>query len=162
MTAEKLIEFASRQIRKQFDKVGRVFPMYHYVRADGQQALFTPPPFYKTKEQMVAHARSLFKEDNAVAFVFITEAWTLDQATSREDIEVTYQLYGSLENVPGRKEIVLLSAEDQNGMLQGQMEIIRPKNQKPYLGALEVFGREPGSGIEGRMVGLLPQRGTMQ
>jgi hypothetical protein len=70
------------------------------------------------------------------------------------------QLGGTLADHPDRVEIVILSGEDETaGWCTARRVIIRPQHGKPYLGPLEIDVFEVS---EGRMVGLLPQRGTRQ
>jgi hypothetical protein len=56
---------------------------------------------------------------------------------------------------------VLLNAEDEQSIVQGHMQIIRPEGRKPYLGELKIFGRKRGT-FEGRMIELLPRQGNLQ
>ncbi len=156
MNAKKLIQSAERKVRKIFDQRGEILPMYHYVREDGAHLVFAPLPF-ASKDQWVALARAVFEADRAIAYVFINEAWMVISP----DVDGDYDKYGSLEHVPGRKEVALLNAEDDHGILQGHMEIVRPKGQKPYLRKLEFIDAD-GSTFEGRMVGLLPSKGKLQ
>jgi hypothetical protein len=51
----------------------------------------------------------------------------------------------------------MFSGEDHAGELLGKRRIERPAKGKPYLGPLEV---EEYKTSEGRMVGMLPQRGA--
>ena len=70
---------------------------------------------------------------------------------------------------PDRVEVVQLQGEDQEcGQLMAQMRIIRPASGKPYLKPMEWLIDLPfiprGATVqsEGRMVGVLPVRGTRQ
>jgi hypothetical protein len=80
VTAEGLITFAAREMRKQFDKHGQVNPMWHYITDNGEQGIFEPPSLLHNKDEWVAFAKSVFETERAVAYVFMIEAWTLQQA----------------------------------------------------------------------------------
>ncbi len=160
MTAEELIKFSSRHVRKIFDKNGQVLPMYHYIRGDGEHAVFAPPAFCRSKDMMVEFAKKVFEAERAIAYVFVNEAWTLEQRKSQEDITRIYERYGSLEHVPGRREVIMFTAEDAQHQRLAQIEIHRPAGRQPYLGELEMS--PDGGELEGRMVGILPRTGTQQ
>lgn len=71
----------------------------------------------------------------------------------------SYMQEHSLEHLPGRKEVLLFSAEDQaEGSIMAMRDIIRPARGRARLGPLDL---KAGHGtLEGRMVGLLPPAGT--
>jgi hypothetical protein len=55
----------------------------------------------------------------------------------------------------------MFQAEDNEaGLITGHREIVRPKNGKPYLGPLQMM--PSGMQSEGRLVGLLPRKGSLQ
>lgn len=160
VTAEHLIRIAARKIEPLFNKRGEISPMYHYVNGEGAHVVFVPPPWCTTKNQAVAFAKTIFAAEHAVAYVFISEAWVLMRPQAGESIDAVLDRHGgSLENVPGRVEQVMLMAEDADGMTYGIMPIHRPEGRRPYLGKLKINRPD---GMEGRMVGLLPQQGTRQ
>lgn len=164
ITAEDMLKIAEPLIRKQFKLKGEVHPMYRFVNGAGEHCFFVPPAFGSSadKDLTAALARALFEIEGAQAYVFAVEAWTLASPTSADEIDRIYEQHKSLEHAPDRREVVMLAAEDGNVMLQAWMEIHRPKGRKPYLGELEVYGRDPQFEIEGRFVGLLPRKGPMQ
>ncbi len=158
---KKLIEAASTAIERIFHHQGRVNPMYHCERADGID--FLMPATGNSKDEWVMNAKIAFLTQNVVRYVFIVEAWTLWSADvgaekAKEGYEKLQQEGGSLEHVPGRREVVMLQAEDDNCMVIATRAIIRPKKGKARLGPLE-YSPEFGS-HEGRMVGLLPPKGV--
>ena len=72
-----------------------------------------------------------------------------------------------LANHPERIEVVTLQGEDRAcGQIVAHRRIIRPAGRQPYLGALETMEevlhlpRGAAFQFQGRMVGLLPVRGT--
>jgi hypothetical protein len=160
VTAERLVKFAARRAETIFKRKGQVLWMYHYVCEDGNHGLFVPPAWCTSKDQIVAAAKALFEKERVIAYVFINEVWTLEKPErTREQVDALLKQYGSLEHVPGRVENVLLMGEDAKGMVYGKMVINRPEGREPYLSKLEI--QHPDS-MEGRMIGLLPQRGTRQ
>ncbi len=153
--AKQLMDFAEKAARTFFDQVGELRPLYHFIDSDGKHAIFTVPP-YLDKNEYVELAKYILARENAAAYVFINEAWTVEARGDDAD-RVLREYKGSLEYAPGRREVVLLSAEDERGMIHGQLEIIRPKDRKPYLGPLQIYDY---GAVEGRMVGLLPVKGS--
>lgn len=158
MNAEELVRFAAKQAEKIFKRSGRVVWMYHYLTEDGRHGLLSPRPPC-SKDQIAELARMTFKAERAVAYVLMNEIWTVIGITDAEREEQVKVYGGSLENVPGREEAIMLMGEDANGMVLGRMTINRPQGHEPYLSPLVI---EPVGQIEGRLVGLLPQRGTVQ
>lgn len=155
--AEQLVRFAARQAEKLFKRQGVIHPLYHYVRADGEQGVFAPPPWCKSKDQMVALAKSVFKAEEAIAYVFLNEIW---QLRLRAGVDVAIERFGgTLENAPGRTEHIMMAGEDERGMVMGTMQIHRPGNGSAFLGKLKI---DRPADMEGRMVGLLPARGSKQ
>ncbi len=159
MNAEQLVKFAARRVEKIFRQRGEIIWMYHFIKDDGQHGVFVPPPFLDGKDAIVAATKALFEAEHVVAYVYLNEAWTLQEEAGASEVDALMAKYGSLEHVPGRREVVVILAEDANGVVGGYMEINRPAGRKPYLGKLEV---ERPDAIEGRMVGLLPRRGAMK
>jgi hypothetical protein len=157
--AEKLIQLASNVAGPMFRQQGRLLPMYHALGANGQHAIIPLPPDEKDAWPVIAKAA--FKEIDAVAFVFISEAWIREMTPATRDEAMRLRdewLQRGIANDPLRKEVVVFNAEDDQGGLCGHRPIIRHKG-RPHLGELEV---ETFTESEGRMVGLLPVRGTVQ
>jgi hypothetical protein len=100
--------------------------------------------------------RSLLHVLGAIRYVFINEAWVVELKAD-ELAEVERLNRDGVNTHPRRVEIVMFSGEDQGGELLGRRRIERPFNGKPYLGPLEL---EEFSSSEGRLVGMLPQRGA--
>lgn len=159
--AEQLVRYAARKVETLFKRQKQIHAMYHYVRSDGSQGAMVVPLLPEvSKDAVVAFAKAVFETENVVAYVFISEVWQWRNDGTGLTREQLAQQYGdSLENVPGRTEHVLLMGEDETGMVYGNMEIHRPLGREPYLGALKI---DRPDDMEGRMVGLLPVRGTKQ
>jgi hypothetical protein len=161
-----LITFASEFCDRQFAAKGVIYPRWHAVTSSGEQFYETSPLL--DKDLAVAMIRALFDLRDVVRYVFIDEAWTLSRMVQPGE-EAKVQREG-LSKHPDRVEVVMISGEDREcGQLMLHRNIIRPAKGKPYLGPLLSLDELPfmpqGGHVdqsEGRMVGLLPKRGTMQ
>jgi len=158
----ELISLASEASEKIFKKSGQLLPMYHMVSATGEHAAFACPDA-PDKDTLVGLARAFMELNNVTSYVFINEAWILSSAVcpgvSRADLKKAFK--HGIHDHPLRIEVVMYAAEDENGMLMAEREIIRPQHGKARLGPLKFH--EGASGMEGRMVGLLPRpRKAMQ
>jgi hypothetical protein len=161
-----LIMFASDFCDRQFAAKGIVYPLWHAVTSSGEQFYETSP--LQDKDLAVAMIRALFDLRDVVRYVFIDEAWTLNRMLQPGEEEKVRR--DGLSKHPDRMEVVMISGEDHEcGQMMVHRNIIRPAKGKPYLGPLQDLDDlpfiPPGGGVaqsEGRMVGLLPRRGTMQ
>lgn len=149
-----LLELASKGAEKVFAATGELLPMWHAETAAGVQMLVPSPPT-ANKDLAARLIKALFEERNVVRFVFFDEAWTL-LSVSREEAIAS----GDLSIHPERVEVVMFAAEDrEGGFLLGYRHILRAEDKKPTLGPLVV---EQSLEAEGRIVGMLPGRGTLQ
>jgi hypothetical protein len=162
----ELIAFASGQCDKLFAREGIIYPMWHAITSTGETLIETPP--FDNKDLAVAMIRALFDLRDVVRYVFVDEAWTLSRMLQPNEEEKAYR--EGLANHPDRIEIVMISGEDHEcGQLMVHRNIIRPAKGKPYLCPLQSLDDLPfippgahATQSEGRMVGLLPVRGTRQ
>jgi hypothetical protein len=164
MNAEQLVKYAARKVEKLWKRQGEIHAMYHYVTRSGEHRVFVAPPFVKAddKNLVVAMAKSIFELEDAVAYVFVVEAWIHREEglnRGKQVDELLDKFGGTLANVPGRREQIILMGEDENGMVYGRMEINRPAGRESYLSLLKM---DRPDDMEGRMVGLLPVRGVKQ
>jgi hypothetical protein len=149
----KFVEHVASRAEYLFKKQGHLSPMYHAIDAAGNNYVLAGPP--GTKDEAVAQVRTFLQACDAVRVAFIDEAWVLDQENA--DIDRIYREGGTIRNHPGRIEVVIVSAEDQTeGVIMATREIIRHGN-RAVLGKLKIVEMDQ---LEGRMVGLLPQRST--
>jgi hypothetical protein len=161
--AHALIEHASRFAEHAIKKYGVVTPIYHMITADCQNIVAPSPG--RTKDEAVAMMRALFELRDVVRYVYLDEAWILDRINSGPDAippgELERLKREGVSKHPDRVEVVMFSCEDRDaGQIMALREIIRNGSGKPRLGPLRYT---PRSGYtEGRMVGLLPVRGTRQ
>jgi hypothetical protein len=155
-----MVHHASHFCQRCFALRGEIAPMWHYVTSSGEQFLELQPP--GNKDVAMAMIRVLFDLHDAVRYVYMGEAWTLTRIN--EPIEL--DRHGGIAEHPDRIEIVQLQGEDATcGTMIAQHRIIRPANCKPHLAPLEIIvdpSNTRGLGSEGRMVGVLPVRGTRQ
>jgi hypothetical protein len=101
--------------------------------------------------------RAFLELNDCVTVLYLDEAWALRKAT-RAEVEQASNF--GVRNMPDRCEIVMISVEDsRHGMVMAERDIIRHKKGKAELGPLHYY---PVTEMEGRMVGLLPKRGTSQ
>lgn len=153
----EMIEAASSWVEKHFAKTGRILPMWHAVKANGEHAVVEAPS--GDKDTSVAMVRAFFELNNVVRCLFIDEAWTAQGG--KELNEWVKQHDGNIHSYPNRVEIVAFMGEDdRDGMITAHRRIIRGQG-KPKLGPLE-FMDWTGGQSEGRLVGMLPRRATMQ
>jgi hypothetical protein len=152
----ELIETAAAVAQKQFLAQGHFSPVWHMVTADGEH-LFSGPISHD-KDTQVAMLKALMIIRKVVRYVFIDEAWILERkCVDRAEIDRAYEQ--GIKNHPDRKEILMITGEDQTlGMLMARCDIIRERG-KVRLGPLVI---DKFDGMEGRMVGLLPALGARQ
>jgi hypothetical protein len=163
MTKRDLIESASAQAESIFNKTGVVPPVWLVTTPD-RRVLLPPPPHVRDKDIAMAMIRVALKKLDATACVYVDEAWLLmgRAAKGQAEIEVA-KVRGTIRDHPERVEVVVFNAEDATGMLMGYREIIRRPGSRARLGPLELpLQDEPRTTYEGRMVGMLPQRGKPQ
>jgi hypothetical protein len=149
-----MIEAASRWTDEQFAAKGKILPVWHVIADSGRCLILPSPP--GDKDTSATIMRSLLHVLGATRYMFIAEAWAVELKADELD-EVERLDRDGASTHPRRLEVVMFSGEDQSGELLGRRRIERPRNGKPYLGPLEL---EAMSVSEGRLVGMLPQRGA--
>lgn len=147
-----LIEHASDWAEKQFGRKGRLWPMWHAVKANGDHIVMEAPP--GSKDESAAMVRAFFELNDVVRCLFIDEAWiAVGGEELRRWVEENNQ---QIATYPGRVEVVAFMGEDDvDGMLTAHRKIIRGEG-KPKLGPLTV--NERWDNAQGRLVGMLPRR----
>jgi hypothetical protein len=145
----RLIALASDHIEKMFPQTGNVAAMWHWVRADGDHVVALAPPV--SKDDGIALMRQVLATEEAVAVLYVDEAWTF--CTNDRQEAADFVAAGlTAEQHPRRVEVVVFNAEDDTGNLMGTRKIERPAGKPPRLGPLEL---EESTWSAGRMVGLL-------
>lgn len=159
MKLRQFLDERAEVVARMFHDIGRINRMYHVVDGEGRQVIMPAPP--GDKDTSVAMTRVMFEVFRVRRYVMFDEGWTvMSENPGEADLAVEHARTRSLETFPGRKEVLLIVAEDEDeGQIMASREIIRPARGKARLGPLEVWD----TGVsEGRMVGLLPSRGTRQ
>jgi hypothetical protein len=161
----EMLAFTSGQCDKIFARTGVIYPMWHAITSAGETIIERPA--FGDKDFAVAMIRALFDLKDVVRYVFVDEAWTLNRMV-RPDEDEKIRREG-IANHPDRVEVLMIQGEDREcGQIMLHRNIIRPASGKPYLGPLQSLDDLPfipqGAGVqsEGRLVGLLPVRGTRQ
>lgn len=166
-TLRDFVNRASSGAERLFKKNGRMTQIVHYRAGDGHEAVVRV--LGSSKDQKAAFIRALLRKVDANRVVLMDQSWMLDRRGKSEPHfskdELTRFDREGLRNEPERVEVVSFYAEDQSeGQLMAHREIVRPVGRAPYLAALRLPLEERG-GIavsQGRYVGLLPRRTTVQ
>lgn len=162
----EMLDYASCFCEKHFAMRGEIAPMWHVITSKGETLIELHPTQF-SKDMAAAMIRAWFDLVDAVRYVYIGEAWTLNRMIREEEQAEIFR--NGIAEHPDRVEIVQLQGEDRDyGQIIMSRDIIRPKKGKPYLGPLQGINDLPhipaGAHVqsEGRMVGMLPVRGTRQ
>jgi hypothetical protein len=135
------IEAFSQLAETVFDHKGKMEPTF-FIHCQGEWTVMPHPPF--PREMVIEILRSLLKDMEADAYVFINEAWCVEV---REIPKIPPSEH------PDRKEVVVISAENANRQLIGRRAILRPAGDKPSLAPLELNTK--WTPVDGDMVGLM-------
>lgn len=162
----RMLNYASEFCEHHFTKKGEIAPMWHAITSCGE-TIIEQHPVHLGKDMAAAMIRMFFDLRDVVRYVYIGEAWTLERMIRPEEQEEIFRK--GISEHPDRVEVVQLQGEDREyGQIIASRKIIRPKTGKPSLGPLQMVNDLPfiprGAHVqsEGRMVGMLPVRGTMQ
>jgi hypothetical protein len=158
-----LLASASLGCELSFDQTGMVAPTWYAIAASGELIELTPP--HPNKNLAIVMVRAFFELHDVIRYVFVDEAWSLRGKSSDSDLAVI-EKHGVAGHAD-RVEVVMIMGEDRDaGMLAAHRRIIRPPHRRPYLAPLEMLSDLPnvprGATFQtsGRMIGLLPPRGT--
>jgi hypothetical protein len=162
----RMFDRASQFCEAHFANRGEIAPMWHAVTSKGE-TIIEPHPIQLGKDIAMVLIRAFFDAKDVVRYVYIGEAWTLDRMIEQDELDAITR-EGLFEH-PDRVEVVQLQGEDiECGQIVGLRKIIRPESGRPYLGPLEMINELPfmphGASVQskGRMIGVLPVRGTRQ
>ncbi len=157
LTLRDFITAIDRNVVKIFERNGVIEPMWHCITASGEHRIELSPAVDKDLAAILM--RVYFVLHNVTRYAFIDEAWTLMLPLGFSDAEIREIARRGLADHPGRVEVLMYQVEDESGALTAHRNIIRAGGGKPTLGPLTFFETKES---EGRFIGLLPQRGTMQ
>src|SRR3981189_903551 len=107
---KSMIEFASAQAGKLFRRQGIIYPLYHAIDANGKTTIL--PALDRDKDMSVAMTKAWFAINDIDRYVFMDEAWILDDRDGRMGIDIAKANREGIRNHPDRREIVMFSAEN--------------------------------------------------
>jgi len=152
----ELIEWASEQIGQRFKHVGRIYCMWHAETETETLIITAEAP---NKDAAAAALTTLFRKQGVVRYLFIDEAWTMEYDAGIAPDELQRIQRDGVSRHPNRREIVMIYAEDKDGVQQATRDIIRPAKGKARLGPLTFADY---TGFEGRWTGLLAHLNTQR
>lgn len=161
MSAElrMMIESASEWAENLFRRQDAIGPMWHMIRANGEHIVMPGPD--TDKDTAATIIRSFCELFDVIRCLFIDEAWiAMGLGKSREENErimAWVNEHGSLQDYPGRDEVVVFQGEDADGLMVSAHRRIIRGHGRPKLGPLEYVDMT-GIQSEGRLVGMLPRR----
>jgi len=156
-----MIEIASTFAERAFEFEGGVAPIWHAVTARGEHHVIPALPTDKNSAAVLM--RAFFELHDVVRCLFIDEAWTVEAKTQeeRERVRAWVAEHGGIAGYPDRIEVVSMMCEDADaGQMTASRRIIRKRGHKPRLGPLVIHDMT-GAQSEGRLVGMVPQRGRV-
>lgn len=127
---QQLLEGALKHARSQLADSGQVAPVGLVCSAAVQPASAAPIVVDMAtqndaqKDRVAFAIRELVKLYDADCVMLLTEAWTLPQHLAKDHAALRAR-YGSLGNVPGRLEIVMVSIETRARSWMAQSPILR-------------------------------------
>jgi hypothetical protein len=159
-----MLVYASNFCERRFARDGAIEPMWHAVTASGESFIERAMRnFDKPKALKEIHA--LFDLRDVIRYVFMYQAWTLPRHVKPDEIDDVSRR--GLAAHPERIEVLVLQGEDRAcGQIVAHRRINRPDDLKPWLGPFETMEevmrlpRGAAMQFQGRMVGLLPVRGS--
>lgn len=161
-----MLEQASGFCERLFAKKREIAPMWHAVTSAGE-TIIEPHPTMLSKDMGAAVMRAFFDFKDVVRYVYVGEAWTLKRIIRPDEQQAIFRK--GIADHPERVEVVQIMGEDQEcGHVLLTRDIIRPQRGAPYLGPLRSLDDLPfiphnaHTQAEGRMIGMLPMRGTRQ
>ena len=147
---KSMIEFASEQAEKLFRLQGVIYPLYHCIKANGDNAILNKMD--ADKDLSVAMTVAWMQLNDVDRYVYMDEAWIVDDRRNQMGLDIEKIRREGIKNHPERREIVMFSAENRRGaQLTAKRFILRPEIGKPKLAPLEID--PPFEHSEGRMVG---------
>lgn len=149
---KSMIEFASAQAEKLFRIQGVIYPLYHCIKTNGDNAILNQMD--RDKDLSVAMTVAWMQLNDVDRYVFMDEAWIVDDRKGQIGLDMEKIRRMGISKHPDRREIVMFSAENRRGeQLTAKRFILRPETGKARLSPLVID--EAFDHSEGRMVGLL-------
>ena len=149
---KSMIEFASAQAEKLFRLQGVIYPLYHCIKSNGENAVLNQMD--RDKDTSVAMMKAWMHLNDIDRYVFFDEAWIVDDRHGQIGLDMEKVRRVGISEHPDRREVVMFSAENRQGeQMMARRFILRPEIGKPRLAPLQIDEKFDHS--EGRMVGLL-------
>jgi hypothetical protein len=148
-------ETAAAMFAKQGNQLA---PVYIALDRNGDYSIFPAPPGPKDFSMMITRAYLEFI--GATRVIYVDEAWTLEEpivGVAKERLDQIER--EGVKNQPGHIECVLLVGEDATEPLVMFQRKINRDGDRVWLGPLVDISPD---GAQGRMIGLLPVKGTKQ
>jgi hypothetical protein len=152
-----MIDRLSKMAEEKFAKYGGIAPLWFALASNGDT--FIIPKMGPDKDLQAQFVRYIFREKDVIAYVFMDEAWVVEATMDTQEAVTKMSATVGLEHHPDRREVVVIHAEDETSNLSFHRDIIRPAGGRVFLGPLI---DDHFSHSEGRFVGMLPRRGTLQ
>ena len=108
----------------------------------------------RSKDESAALVLAVAQEVKPDFVVMISEAWTLPEGTTEEQMKKIYAEYGSVAAYPHREEIVCISLETRQGDWLGRSHIKKLDNGKRDFDDVKFLRVD---GIAGRFTHFLPK-----
>src|SRR5215831_19413222 len=106
MTRHEMIKRASENASRIFLKDGELVPLWECHTRDGKIMIWATPFYGNMSKDTVSNLmRSMFKEKDVVAYVYVSEAWAMTMKTSAE-ADAAIERYGSVSQHPEREEVL--------------------------------------------------------
>jgi hypothetical protein len=163
-TLDAMVRRLSRVTEEIFHEEGEIDTCWLVdIPGEGQKLIASPvvvPPGVspgEVKDHLAYAMRGLFERLNVTRYAHASECWI--GSGDAGDTQEWIAEHGSLANYPGRREAIVINAEDGHELLLAMRTIIRPEHGKSYLTKLEI---DRAGGMIGRFTGLLPARPVMQ
>ncbi|PWT93551.1 MAG: hypothetical protein C5B56_00510 [Proteobacteria bacterium] len=151
---QTLFDGAGEQIPLMFAEDGCLCaPMWHGITEDGEP-VFTITPWENQEEKLkqIESVRERFKRQKVVAYISVSEAWTLSTATEEE----ARAWAGRVSEHPDGREVIVIQGEDISGrQMMGVFHILRPEHGPATLSPFHLQEDCEAVPMKDNMVGWL-------
>jgi hypothetical protein len=161
LTLEKWVNVWVMLTGKAFAETGEVSPTCAVEKGDGSIALlYLDFSDNAAKNEMVSRIKKFLIEHDAKRYVVISESWAADfhkDMPNLKELIKRVEKLGVLRSGVPKKEIICYTAEDREGALWADQEIVREEGKEPTLTPVKFHPRNEVN--TGRLVGLMPRKG---
>lgn len=162
MTLDELFHHGKDFAKFTFDAQGEVCPMWICETDEGKTfPIGIGPDAMGNKDGIVTVVRKIIKDEKAIRYVSMLEAWMVIAKNDKECEKILGNLdLTPVREHPERQEVVLIIAEEKYHHKSGYYFIIRPKTGKPYLS--EFKDTSDSDEIGGRFMTLMETGQSIQ